>query len=80
MLEDNIRQKIWRDSTSDDHINDHGSDEDDDDDEFELEELEEDSATFPTVIYDFTKTKSVFHNFSRSTVKGLNPGVISKVG
>ena len=53
MLEDNIRQKIRRDSTSDDHIDDDGSD---DDDEFELEGLEEDSATFPTVIYDFKKT------------------------
>ena len=54
MLEDSIRQNVSRDSTSDDHINDEGSDEDDD--EFELEGLEEDSATFPTVIYDFKKT------------------------
>lgn len=54
MLEDSIRQKISRDSTSDDQINDEGSDEDDD--EFELEGLEEDSATFPSVIYDFKKT------------------------
>ena len=54
MLEDSIRQKISRDSTSDDQINDEGSDEDDD--EFELEGLEEDSAMFPSVIYDFKKT------------------------
>ena len=53
-LEDSIRQKVRRDSTADDHSNDDGSDEDDD--EFELEGLEEDSATFPTVIYDFKKT------------------------
>lgn len=75
LLEDSIRQKISRDSTSNDHTNDDGSDEDDD--EFELEGLEEDSATFPTVIYDFKKTLTIFRNFSRSTVKGLSLGVIS---
>ena len=58
MLEDSIRQKISRDSTSDDQINDEGSDEDDD--EFELEGLEEDSATFPSVIYDFKKKVNYF--------------------